>query len=117
MGELRKIPGVGKQTEQDLIRLGYPTIASLEGAIPEEMYERDCGERGVAIDRCQLYVYRCAVYFASTPNPEPEIEKGVHAGPEALWGKEAMAERVNFCPDRGKTNRAQPIATRWNWKD
>ena len=24
------------------------------------------------IDRCMLYVLRCAVYFASTPRPEPE---------------------------------------------
>ncbi|ADU26825.1 helix-hairpin-helix domain-containing protein [Ethanoligenens harbinense] len=71
MGELRKIPGVGKQTEQDLIRLGDTTIASLRGADPEELYARECAERGVHIDRCQLYVYRCAVYFASTPDPEP----------------------------------------------
>lgn len=72
MGELRRIPGVGKKTEQDLIRLGYPTVASLRGADPERMYERDCAERGILIDRCQLYVYRCAVYFASEPNPDPE---------------------------------------------
>ena len=26
MGELRTLPGVGKETEKDLIRLGYPTI-------------------------------------------------------------------------------------------
>ncbi len=70
--ELRKIPGVGKETEKDLIRLGYPTIASLRGADPEEIYQRDCMEQGVQIDRCQLYVYRCAVYFAETENPDPE---------------------------------------------
>lgn len=69
--ELQKIPGVGKATEQDLLALGYPTIASLRGADPEELYRRDCERRGVRIDRCQLYVYRCAVYFADTPNPDP----------------------------------------------
>ena len=72
MSELRKIPGVGKETEKDLIRLGYPTIASLKDADPEEIYQRDCMEQGVTIDRCQLYVYRCAVYYASTPHPDPE---------------------------------------------
>lgn len=72
MSELRKIPGVGKETEKDLIRLGYPTIASLKDADPEEIYRRDCMEQGVTIDRCQLYVYRCAVYYASTPHPDPE---------------------------------------------
>lgn len=70
--ELQRIPGVGRETEKDLIRLGFSTIASLKGADPEEMYERECLERGVRIDRCQLYVYRCAVYYASTDNPEPE---------------------------------------------
>lgn len=70
--ELRKIPGVGKETEKDLIRLGYPTIASLRGADPEEIYRRDYMEQGIQIDRCQLYVYRCAVYFAETENPDPE---------------------------------------------
>lgn len=70
--ELQRIPGVGKATEADLIRLGYPTIASLRGADPEELYKRDCMEQGMQIDRCQLYVYRCAVYFAETEHPEPE---------------------------------------------
>ena len=70
--ELRKIPGVGIETEKDLIRLGYTTIESLKGQNPEEIYQRDCIMKGCKIDRCQLYVYRCAVYFAETPNPDPE---------------------------------------------
>lgn len=72
MSELLKIPGVGKRTEKDLILLGYPTVASLKGADPEELYRRECLMKGCRIDRCQLYVYRCAVYFAGTENPEPE---------------------------------------------
>ena len=70
--ELRKITGVGKATEEDLIRLGYPTIESLKSADPEELYRRDCEITGTLIDRCQLYVYRCAVYFAKTEHPDPE---------------------------------------------
>lgn len=72
MGELRKIPGVGEKIEQDLIRLGYTTIASLKDANPEELYARDCAMRGVMIDRCLLYVYRCAVYYATMQNHDPE---------------------------------------------
>lgn len=70
--ELRRIPGVGEKMEQDLIRLGYPTIASLKDADPQAIYERDCLERGFRIDRCQLYVYRCAVYYASNRAHDPE---------------------------------------------
>ena len=36
------------------------------------MYRRDCELRGIEIDRCQLYVYRCAVYFAETDHPDPK---------------------------------------------
>ena len=72
MGELRTLPGVGKETEKDLIRLGYPTIDALKHADPEELYARDCAMQGMAVDRCQLYVYRCAVYHARTPQPDPQ---------------------------------------------
>ena len=70
MGELRQIPGVGKQTEADLIAIGYATIDSLRGADPEELYEQECICQGVKVDRCVLYVYRCAVYYANTAPEE-----------------------------------------------
>ncbi len=72
MGELRRIPGIGAAGERDLLELGYTTIQSLAGADPEEMYARECARKGVRVDRCVLYVYRCAVYYASTPQPDPE---------------------------------------------
>ena len=77
MGELQKIPGVGKAMEQDLLDLGYATIASLRGADPEQMYERRCEQQGVQLYRCVLYVYRFAVYYASTPpeQHQPELLK------------------------------------------
>ena len=64
MGELTKLPGIGKETERDLLALGYKTIDSLKGADPEKIYEAECLMKGICIDRCQLYVYRCAVYCA-----------------------------------------------------
>lgn len=72
MGELQKIPGIGKNMEQHLRALGYDTIASLRGADPEEMYARECAMCGASLDRCVLYVYRCAVYFAETARLDPE---------------------------------------------
>lgn len=76
--DLRSIPGVGKKTEEDLIALGFTSVASLRGQDPQELYDRDCMRRGLQIDRCQLYVYRCAVYFAETENPDPEKLKWWH---------------------------------------
>jgi hypothetical protein len=66
--DLRRIPGVGKSIAVDLWDLGIRAVEQLDGADPEELYERLCALRGVRIDRCMLYVMRCAVYFAA---PEP----------------------------------------------
>ena len=44
--DLRRIPGVGPRTEEDLIRLGHTTVESLRDADPEALYERDCALRG-----------------------------------------------------------------------
>lgn len=68
--ELRTIPYVGKATEASLLSLGYTTIASLKGANPQELYDRECLLTGVKID--QLYLYRMIVYYANTPEPDPE---------------------------------------------
>lgn len=72
MGELRKIPNVGKTTERDLIAMGYTSIDSLKGKRADELYAEECALRGRAIDRCQLYVYRAVEYFVNTENPDPK---------------------------------------------
>lgn len=69
---LRKIPGVGQNMEQHLVGLGYCSIASLKGADPEDMYARECRNAGIHLDRCVLYVYRLAVYYAENDIHEPE---------------------------------------------
>jgi hypothetical protein len=70
--ELQKIPGVGKSIAQDLYNLGYRSIDELKTAEPIMMYERLCIKAGKHLDRCLLYTFRCAVYFASTKKPNPE---------------------------------------------
>jgi hypothetical protein len=70
--ELEQIPGVGKSIAQDLQNIGIHSIADLKGKNPETLYEHSNRFAGTTQDRCLLYVLRCAVYFAETPNPEPE---------------------------------------------
>jgi hypothetical protein len=50
-------------------------VADLNGADPEELYERLCTMRGQHIDRCVLYVFRCAVYFASNDEHDADLLK------------------------------------------
>jgi hypothetical protein len=73
--ELLEIPGVGKSIARDLTDLGYKSIQELRSEDPQSMYERLCRLRNAKIDRCMLYVFRCAVYFATEPSPDPELLK------------------------------------------
>jgi hypothetical protein len=70
--DLQRIPGVGKAIALDLWRLGMRTVADLRGRDPEALYAELEALAGTHVDRCMLYVLRCAVYFAEHPDPEPE---------------------------------------------
>jgi hypothetical protein len=72
--ELQTIPGVGPSISRDLRLLGYDSIASLADQDPEAMYDRLCDISGYQ-DRCVLYVFRCAVYFASNQSHDPDLLK------------------------------------------
>lgn len=73
--ELRRIPGVGKSIAEDLWNLGIRSVSDLDNQSPEELYSRLCALQGMHVDRCMLYVFRCAVYFASTKRHDPELLK------------------------------------------
>jgi hypothetical protein len=70
--DLGSIPGVGKSILVDLQNIGIKCVADLKGKDPEELYAKSNRFEGVVQDRCLLYVYRCAVYFAEHRNPDPE---------------------------------------------
>ena len=73
--EMQRIPGVGPSLARDLVDLGFERIIDLADADPMEMYKELQELRGYAIDRCVLYVFRCAVYYAREDRPDPELLK------------------------------------------
>lgn len=73
--DLQTIPGVGPSIAADLRELGIRRVADLRGRDPERLYARSNAIRGVRQDPCLLYVFRCAVYFASTQRPKPALLK------------------------------------------
>ena len=75
MRELRRIPGVGKSIAEDLWGLNIRSIRDLKGRDAEELYEQFCDKSGTRIDRCLLYVFRCAIYYASRTRHNPELLK------------------------------------------
>lgn len=72
---LQVIPGVGPSLEQDLINLGITKVSDLKNQNPEELYEKHCIQQGTKVDRCVLYVFRCAVYFASETDHDSALLK------------------------------------------
>ncbi len=73
--DLKTIPGVGPSIATCLIDLGFSCVADLRGQSAEHMYDELCRLRRSHIDRCVLYVFRCAVYYAEQEAPEKELLK------------------------------------------
>ncbi len=71
--EFMKIPGVGKSIAHDLWALGLRSTSALKRQDPERLYERFCALEGKPVDRCLLYVFRCAVYYASNEKHDPKL--------------------------------------------
>lgn len=64
MKSLTIIPGVGKSIAEDLRKIGIKSVDDLKGKNPEKLYQLSNQRIGMVQDRCLLYVFRCAVYFA-----------------------------------------------------
>ena len=69
---LEEIPGVGPRIAAVMEALGIRAVEDLRGQDPEALYRRECAWKGFQEDRCALYVWRAAVYYAEHPDPEPE---------------------------------------------
>ncbi len=90
---LQIIPGIGPKLAWSLLDLGIRQPEDLIGADPEDLYQRLCQLRHCRVDRCVLYVFRCAVYYASCPQPDPRL---------LLWWnwKDSPASRKSAKPRR-----------------
>lgn len=73
--ELEQAPGIGPSIAADLHNLGIFSLATLAKCDPQVLYDRHCKQRGMRVDRCVLYVFRCGVYYASHEQHEPELLK------------------------------------------
>jgi len=73
--EFRQIPGVGKSIAADLWNLGLRSVSDLKDQDAEALYMRLCAYQETHVDRCMLYVFRCAVYYASHDAYDAELLK------------------------------------------
>ncbi|MEO8513001.1 MAG: helix-hairpin-helix domain-containing protein [Ignavibacteria bacterium] len=70
--ELMTILGVGSSIARDLIDIGINSVKDLKNKDPEVLYSKSNIKVGVVQDRCLLYVFRCAVYFANNKKNDPQ---------------------------------------------
>ena len=73
--DLQQIPGVGKKIAKDMWNLGFRSVQDLKKRDPEELYLKLSRQKGTHINRCMLYVFRCAVYYASSKKQDPKLLK------------------------------------------
>ena len=73
--ELMQIPGIGKSMATDLWNIGIKQVADLKNQDPELLFDLSNRFVGAVQDRCVLYAFRCAVYYAETPEKKREKEK------------------------------------------
>ncbi len=73
--EFMKIPGVGICTANDFYNIGLRSLNDLKNADADSLYLKCCDYQKCKLDRCVLYVIRCAIYFATEKNHNPDFLK------------------------------------------
>ena len=75
LNQLTQIPGVGEAIAQHIRNIGISSVKQFKDKDPEKLYQRLCDFKAGPVDRCMLYVLRCAVYYASNTEHDPELLK------------------------------------------
>ncbi|MGA9141763.1 MAG: helix-hairpin-helix domain-containing protein [Methanocella sp.] len=70
--DLEYVPGIGSKMAADLRSIGIFKTSDLKDRDPEQLYCDLEEKAGHHVDRCVLYTYRCAVYYASNERHNPE---------------------------------------------
>ena len=81
---LQEIPGIGPNLARHLREIGFNDPSELRNQDAERMYAQLCEHHGQSLDRCVLYAFRCAVYYASNDEHNPELLKWWHWKDRAL---------------------------------
>ena len=73
--ELEQIPGVGKKIAHEMRNIGISSVEDIKGQKAERLYQELCEFKASPVDRCMLYVFRCAIYYAENTQHDPRLLK------------------------------------------
>ena len=85
--ELEEIPGVGRKVAQYMRNIGINRVEDLKGKEADKLYAKLCKFTASPVDRCMLYVFRCAIYYAENSRHKPQLLKWWNWKVEAKSGK------------------------------
>ena len=68
---LDSIPGIGKALSRKLNAIGISGVSDLRSTKSEQLFRKLEKALGTHVDRCVLYTFRCAVYFANHEKHDP----------------------------------------------
>jgi hypothetical protein len=71
--EFQTIPGVGKSIANDFYLLGFRKLNDIKNKDPERLYEQYCKKVSTNVDKCLLYVFKCAVYYTSNKSHDQKL--------------------------------------------
>ena len=57
------------------IEVSLSDVPAFADLLPDELYEKLCDFQAAPVDRCVLYVFRCAKYYTETTDHDPELLK------------------------------------------
>ncbi len=72
---LQSIPSIGPKLALMLNNIGIHSVNDLKSRNPENMYASLIKYEGKPVDRCVLYCFRCAVYYATHTEHDPNLLK------------------------------------------
>lgn len=70
--DLTTIPYIGERTKKSLFDIGITCVEDLKGKKAEDLYFLDCMVKRFEEDKCQLYLFRMAIYYAENTTREKE---------------------------------------------
>ena len=73
--QLMTIPSIGKSIALDLWNIGITSVDDLKAKDPEVLFDLSNRYAGMVQDRCLLYSFKCAVYYARTKPEDRDPEK------------------------------------------
>jgi len=102
---LQVIPGVGESVEQDFFSLNVKSVDGLRGRNPLSLYNQLMQQQGTHVDKCILYVFRCAVYYADTQEckRDPELLKWWN------WSDKKAPKKLSVLMEERKDSNHTPV--------